>query len=212
MDRAFRRTSTDRGERPVARFAPLVLLALLALPACVTERVRSYTPRTATEQLLLSESAERAVAALALPGVQGLRVAIEVVGLGRGAEFHDDLPYLRTALRERLRRAGAIPSAPEDAERTLVARVGALGTTSRTSSFGIPEIPLVVASTPPLNLYRYIGQSGYTVLRTSQYDRDGRPLSEGERVAERTRFREWKIMVFSFRSAGDVYPKGLGPD
>ena len=92
-------------------------------------------------------------------------------------------------------------------------RVAALGTTSRHSSFGIPSIPLVVAATPPLNLYRSIAQNGYAVLRASQHGSDGRLAGEGEeRVTERTRFREWKVLFFSFRGGRDLSPKGLAPD
>lgn len=212
------RREGSRFPTPGLRAAPRPLLLASLLPVllagpigCITERVRTHTPRTATEQLLLAESAERAVEALALPGVQGRRVAIELTALGRGAEFHNDLPYLRTALEARLREEDAVIVAEEEAERILAVRASALGTTGRERAFGLPPVNLGVAATPEVSFYSATVQSGFTKLRAAQRNADGEVLGETETTFERTRFREWRILIFSFGSSREIYPKGQGP-
>jgi hypothetical protein len=197
----------------VPRFLPglLAALGLLVLPACTHTRVTTHTPRTATEQLLVSLSAERAVDALALPGVEGRRVALEVVGVGRGEEFYTDLPYVQAALEDRLRRDGAtLVETPEEAELVVAARVGTLGTTLTQSALGLPSVPIVVGSTPEITFYRSLTQQGYTRLRLAQRDASGATAAEEETVMERARYKFWKIFFLTFHS-GDAYPKDLRP-
>jgi len=200
-----------RASARAARLSRLGALAALALVGCVTERVITYTPRTATEQLLVAESAERAVDGLALPGIAERRVAVELAATGRGAEFHDDLPYLREALEGRLRQRGARVVATDAAERILAVRVGALGTTGTRSSLGIPSIPLLVGATPEIEFYRHEKQHGYTKLRVSQRAADGSAISADESAMGRARFRFWKLLFVTVTRAEDVYPAGLEP-
>lgn len=196
-----------------ATLAGVLLAASLALSACSHTRHVTHTPRTATEQLLVTESTERAVKALALPGVEGRRVAIDLVGVAPGAEFYDDLPYLEATLARRLRDDGAVVVGdPGEAERVLGVRVGALATTSTQSSFGLPEVPLVVGAVPALKIYRTFTQHGFTKLRVTQRDADGTRVAGEEVVMERTRFKVRKLFFLTFRSERDIYPKGLGPD
>lgn len=195
--------------RTVPALAGLLALGLLA-SACSTTRVTSHTPRTATEMLLVSLSAERAVEALSLPGLDGRRVALEVVGVGRGEEFYEDLPYVRAALEDRLRREGATLVDAEEAERVVAVRVGTLGTTLTQTSFGLPAIPVVVGTTPEIKFYRSLTQHGYTRLHVAQRDAAGAPAADGETVFERVRYKMWKVLFVTIHG-GDAYPKGMAP-
>jgi hypothetical protein len=100
----------------------------------------------------------------------------------------------------------------DEADRILDVRVGALATTSTESSFGLPEVPLVVGAIPALRIYRTFTQHGFTKLRVTQRDADGQRIAGEEVVMERTRFKVRKLFFLTFRSERDIYPKGLGPD
>ena len=190
----------------------MAALAVLLLVACSHSRSSSRTPRSAIEQLLVTVSAERAVEELVLPGVANRRVAIDLVGVAPGNGAYDDLPYLKAALEERLRREGAtLVGEPAEAERVVAVRVGALATMSNETAVGIPSVPLLVTATPEIKLYRSIEENGYTKLHVSQRDAQGAPSEETQVVIERARFRMWRLFFFTFRSDRDLFPEGEGP-
>ena len=68
-----------------------VILSSLLVSGCLHKRYHTDSARSATEQLLITESVERAVAGLEIPPVSGRRVAFDVVGLGPGLEFYAEV-------------------------------------------------------------------------------------------------------------------------
>ena len=63
----------------IPRLVGLCLCASLT-SGCIYSRHQTHTGRSATEQLLLTQSIERAVARLELPEVDGLDVAVDSKG------------------------------------------------------------------------------------------------------------------------------------
>jgi len=128
-------------------------MACLCLCGCNTYR-ESEPPRTATEQLLLSTAADRALRSADLAIFANHMVFVD------GTYFDSyDPKYVLGTIRDALSRAGALlaPDAGK-AEIILEARSGALSTDSGEGLFGIPAmgapIPLTGAvSIPQVALY-----------------------------------------------------------
>jgi len=173
--------------------AAAMLLSVLAA-GCLPDRIQTNTVRTSTEQLLLTEAVERAVAALELPDVSGRRVALEIVALGPGQEFYVDVPYVRAALDSRLLHAGATVVA-ETPDLQMTARVGTLGTTAREFTLGIRDV----------GLYRSSKQHGYTKLTVVTRDRAGHFVAESRPVMKHTRHDYIELMQIILRNQ-DIYP------
>lgn len=193
------RSAPPLGRRLAAAAWTLGFVATLGT-GCVYTRAQSDTPRTATEQLLLTRSMEQVVAEIELPEVAGRPVALEMVSLAEG-----DTAYLRSELEEALRKAGAILVAPEAADWVLVGFVGTLGTVSRGLDFGIPPIPLGFHTVPGLPLLRFLKQRGYTKLRLAVRDSEGRHVAEHGPVIERAFFEVYNVLFFALRR-NDIYP------
>jgi len=186
-----------------SRFVVLVV-SLLAV-GCLHQRVHTDSDRSATEQLLIAEAAERAVAAVQLPAVSGRPVSLEVVGLGPGKEFALDLPYLKAALENRLLEEGALVVEPSDAELLMTARVGALGTVARRFTLGLPYLGI--------GIYQNSKHHGYAKLRLVTRDETGTLVAKSEPVMEDTRFDYIEVMQIILRKQ-DIYPddRRLGID
>jgi len=124
----------------------LAALTLLWANGCTT--VRQTDPaRTATEQLLLSTAADRAVEDVILSQFANKKVFLDT------AYFDSyDSKYAIGAIRDALSRAGALLMAEsKGSEITIEARSGALSTDDRTYLLGLPAmaIPIPLAGTVP---------------------------------------------------------------
>jgi hypothetical protein len=142
-----------------------LILAALAAPmllwssGCTTMR-QTDPARTATEQLLLSTAADRAVEEVTLAQFANKKVFLDT-------NYFDsyDSKYAIGAIRDALSRAGALLMAEsKDSEITIEARSGALSTDDRTYLLGLPAmgVPIPLAgtvSTPELALYKSSKQS-----------------------------------------------------
>ena len=179
------------------RAAFVVLVVPLLAVGCLHQRVHSDSARTATEQLLIAEAAERAVGSVDLPSVSGREVALEVVGLGPGKEFYQDVPYVQAALQHRLLEEGATIVESGDAELVMMVRVAALGTVARQFILGIPYFNV--------GFYQNSKQHGYAKLRIVTRDGAGASVAESEPVMERSRHDFLEVMQIIFRSQ-DIYP------
>src|SRR6516162_497644 len=98
----------------------------------------SEPKRTATEQLLLSTAADRGLQGVDLAPLRGKKVFLEE------QYFRSyDQAYILGAIRELISRNGAfLVRKIDDAEIIVEARCGGLGIDTRTTLFGIPEIPI----------------------------------------------------------------------
>ena len=129
-----------------------LLVALLS--GCHSLRV-SEPKRTAAEQLLLSTAADRGLQGVNLAPLRGKKVFLEE------QYFRSyDQEYILGAIRELISTNGAfLVRKIDDAEIIVEARCGGLGIDTRTSLFGIPEIPIPIPmvgtlATPEIALYK----------------------------------------------------------
>ena len=178
----------------------LVVCVALLVTGCFYTRSVTHSKRSATEQLLISESVARAVAGLDLP-VRGQKVAGELSALPS-----TDADYAKVAVEARLRELGARVVDPAEAERTVVVLAGSLGTADREFQFGIPSIPLPGgAATPSLPFLRIVKLRGYSRLDGELVDRDGSRLAVAEPTLGRAKFELYGFLFFVYRS-NDIYP------
>lgn len=183
--------------------AAVLLGALLAAgpsTGCVYVRYQTQTPRSATEQLLVSRSIERAVEGLELPDVYGKLVSVELASIPG-----DDAKYLLAELEARLARAGAQVVAVDQAELRVVALVGVIGTAGRSTSWGIPSLPTPFGVTPELPFIKVVKQRGYTRVRVVARDSGGAGVAESEPSLGRASF-EVTNYLFVVRSKNEIYP------
>jgi len=174
-----------------------VILSSLLVSGCLYKRYHTNSARSATEQLLITESVERAVAELEIPPVSGRRVAFDVVGLGPGLEWYADLDYVAAAFAHRLMSAEALLANPEEAELLMTLRVAAIGTISRDFTLGIPQINV--------GLYQSARHHGYTKLQLVTRDGTGALVAESKPVIESTRHDYVEMMQIIWRRQ-DIYP------
>jgi len=180
----------------------LLLVCAALTSACIYSRTSSDTGRSATEQLLISHSIERAVARLDLPALSGRKVAVSLEAVPAA-----DTGYLRGLLEARLGAEGALLVAPEQAEVKVVALVGAIGTVSRRGSFGLPPIPIpTIGVTPDLPFVSTARQSGWTRLQVTVWEAGGAQIARSSGVQIESSLSLTSVLFVEFRSA-DIYPE-----
>ncbi len=112
-----------------------VLVALLLLTGCATTRT-SDTPRTAIEQLLISNAVDHALAKVDFGPLQGRSVYVN-------DKYLDGLDknYVAASVRHRILMSGArLMDKEADAEVIMEVRSGGLGTDRAESFIGIPQV------------------------------------------------------------------------
>jgi len=183
----------------------LILLSPLLTVGCLYDRYTSNTQRSATEQLLVSTSVDRAVEAVELPEVSGRRVAVKVVGLGHIDEDYDDLQYLQTALEQRLLRADGILAEKGDAaDLRMTVLVGAVGTVERHFTLGLPSYNVGV--------FGHYKQQGYTKMSLLTRDGSGEIVADSPSVMERAHHEVWELLMIVWRRQ-DIFPdRAVGID
>lgn len=127
-----------RAGRNLRTADPWVALLLLAvcLCGCGTTR-RTDTPRTATEQLLISGAVDEAIDSIQLDALRGAKVFVDE----KYAEAMTDLKYVLFRVREKLLEEGALLMPAEDKADVIVqVGVGALGTDRYEVLVGMPEV------------------------------------------------------------------------
>jgi hypothetical protein len=176
-----------------------VLLAVVVLAtACASPREPSKTPRTAVEQLLLSQAVSRTLSDLILPVSTGSTIALEVGGFWNdrmtiGTETDTsratpanaapvpsevyaptgDLVFVRDMLAGRLAEQGlVIRRAGQDAAYRVRVLVYGFGTEQGQSLFGMPPVQstLLPFSLPELTLFKKQEQQAYIRYSVDLYD------------------------------------------
>jgi Family of unknown function (DUF6655) len=145
-------------------------LASLALGGCVTDR-QTDTPRSATEELLISAAADRAAEALGDKVPAGSLLFLDTSNFDA-----TDGKYAVGAIRDALLRHGdRLADKKEQADVVLEVRSGALGTDDHEFLIGMPAIsvpvPLAGAlSLPKLALYDRTVQKGVAKFAATGID------------------------------------------
>jgi len=130
---------------------PALLLLVVALAGCSGLIRDTTTVRTATETLLISSAAERAIARLDTSTFTGQRVHLRA-----GYLACLDRAFVVSCLRAHLARSGALlVDEPDEADAVLEVRCGTLACWDASYAIGLPSLPIgwsgVFAQTPPIN-------------------------------------------------------------
>ena len=144
------------------------LLAALALTGCMGGIRGTVTARKSTEMLLVSGAAEGAITRWDASPLKGRRVFLDTQFL----EAYDE-PYVTSALRAHVSRAGALLVDREQAEWVMEVRCASLGTWEGDYLIGLPPLPLSFGGPTILSPDLTIGHSsrqGWAKLEWFVYD------------------------------------------
>ena len=202
-------------EDAMSRLAILgsVVIGLLSLVGCMLEQEISRTPRTAVEQLLLTQAVELALHNLTASLPEHASLLVEVTGLQDRARFnmtefgrgvlHDpslDLLLIRDVTATALGRLG-YQIAPPKTDPAYLARVvvESFGTTQGLTFVGMPPIQSVVIpfALPELTLYKLQEQKGYARLHVDFFDNQtGGYVGSTATVIGRTYYNQYKVLFY----------------
>ena len=178
-----------------------VLMCVVSLSGCSPTYESTKTPRTPTEQLLLTQSLQRTLIEAEAPIAPGQTVAVETVGLTA------DQAFVTAFIEKWLAREGL--NLPKDGKESLMARVtlDAFGTLQDLTFFGIPQISAALLSIPEIAFYKVQKQLGMTRLSIDFIEKQtGRlirstPIYEGDAY-----YNKYTVFVFVNFSATDLLP------
>ena len=186
----------------------LLIAATLSLAACSTAR-ESEPGRTATEQLLFSVAAERAVDQLALNIPADVKVFVDPAYV-EGT----DSKYLLSTIRNRvLQRGAALVDGKGDAEIVLEPRIGAISIDRGKTLVGTPgfDFPVPLAGDlgfPQLALFKSDTQQGVIKVAATSYDsKTGKLIQDMDPVYGFSHKTE-RVVLFVFSwSVNDLMPQ-----
>jgi hypothetical protein len=174
---------------------------LSSLPGCGTVKTTG-TARTGTEQLLLTNAWDSALAKIDFRPLTGVPVYLDTTNASA-----IDQGWVVSSLRQAMLTQGVLlRSKPEQAQWIVEARVGAYGTDAYNALVGIPQTTIPPTFTgvptgtiPEISLLKKSHQEGVAKLAIFAYDR-----ASGQLV--------WNSgTVLATSSAKDLYVGGVGP-
>lgn len=207
-------------------FMKVSLLFLMILKAslmgCALEQEISRTPRTAVEQVLLTQAVEQALVNLKVQLPEGVNVDVDATGLesdrsrlrmtnadlGAIDRPSRDIFYVRDIVAAELGRRGYRVSA-RDTESPYLVRVMAesFGTMQGSVFFGMPPVQsvLIPFSLPELVVYKQQSQSGYARLHLDVYDnRTGEFLGSSPKLVGRAYYNQYTVLILITWNRTDV--------
>jgi hypothetical protein len=171
----------------------------------------SDSPRTATEQLLVSDAVDRAVSEIDFGPLAGRDVYLDT----RYIVTALDQNYLVSTLRQHMLATGCvIHDKAEDADYVVEVRAGALGTNRQDVLLGVPAtnlptggmLPVGSAAIPEIALMKRTNQQAVCKLAVFAYDRmSGQPVwqSGNRKIASRAK-DSWFLGAGPFQK-GTIY-------
>jgi hypothetical protein len=190
------------------------LASAILFCGCTLEQEFSRTPRTAVEQLLLTQSVthslhnltaflpEQASLRVDVTGLQTDRANLNMQGDQRGILNgpSNDLILIRDAVATGLGRLG-YRIEPRDASPTYLARVvvEAFGTTQGLTFFGMPPVQSMIIpfSLPALTIYKAEGQKGYARLHIDFFEyQSGKFVGSSPTIIGRTYYNQYTLLFF----------------
>lgn len=179
------------------------------------------TKRSATEQLLISEAVDNAVAKLEFNELRGHKVFFDTAFLKsvRSENFINQ-DYVISAIRQQLAAAGAlIQDTRKTADTIVEARVGALGTDGHEVTYGIPKTGGIsaaasalsstpIASLPEISFAQTNSQAGIAKVIVFAYDQHTKePIwQSGVARAESDCSHTWVLGAGPFEK-GSIYER-----
>ena len=180
----------------------------ITILGCSFTRIESYTPRTATEELLVSQAFERAVKALDLPDLAGRTVAVEMAMVGSGQEFANDAAFAKAMIETAVGRKGGRIVDAKEAELVVTAIVSALATNGRSALIGLPEMKGTILGIPEIPLLKVLREKGFARVQLVVRDRDGYQTAHAGPVMGNANFNVYSIFFIAFRS-NDIYDEPI---
>jgi hypothetical protein len=208
----FPMATSNRGDNVAAVLATSAAM-LLVLVGCTT--VRSTSPsRSATEELLITQAAERAADNLArsIPG--GLKIYFDKEYL-----TGEDAPYVAATIQDHLLRRGeTLVEDKKQAEAVLFPRIGALSTNEFQTMVGSPPLPVPFAwgtgvTTPELNLFKHVEADGIAKFyATVQNTKTGKLIVATDPAYGYSRHSHWILLFLFTWSEDDLGTGAKNPD
>ena len=204
----------------VSSFVLSILTALVT--GCALEQEVSRTPRTAVEQVLLTQAVEQALVNLSVRLPDDVNVDVDAIALesdrsrlrmtnvdlGAVDRPSRDLLYVRDAVAAELGRRGyRISGRGTESPYSVRVMVESFGTMQGSVFVGMPPVQsvLIPFSLPELTLYRRQSQSGYARLHVDVYDnRTGEFLGSTPKLVGRTYFNQYTVLFFATWHRTDV--------
>ena len=184
-----------------------VTILAAALGGCTTIRETDATP-TASEQLLVSTAAERAVDRLDLAIPHGTKVFLDT------ADFEGTDKYVVGAVKDRLLRQGGLLVADKGQADTIVEiRAGALSANERQTLVGVPPIGLPVplagaVSLPEIALYKEEKRQGLAKIAATTYDAKTGGLVQSTGAQYGISHKDnWVVLLVFDWSSNDLVPE-----
>ena len=198
------------------------VLFMMLVGGCSLEQELSRTPRTAVEQVLLTQAVTHALTNLTLRLPAGVNVELDATGLesdrsrlrmtnsdlGTLNSPNRDILYIRDTVAAELGRRGYLVRA-RDMETPYLVRVMAesFGTMQGVTFFGMPPVQsvLIPFALPELTLYKQENQSGYARLHLDIYDnRTGEFLGSSATLVGRTFYNQYTLLFFLTWNRTDI--------
>ncbi len=212
----LRRWETEFVSGLTLRQLCLILCCLLFVSGC-----GAAIQRNGTEQLLLSDSVDRAIDQLDLSPLAGRKVYLdtEYMKTFKGANVFINSDYIISAMRQKLTTTGCFIQATRlEADYVLEARVGALGTDSMEVTYGIPSsnglgvaatalsgVPAVPAI-PEISVGKRNGVKGISKIVVFAYHRETSiPVWQSGSAIARSDARDSWFMGVGPLTRGSVY-------
>ncbi len=184
----------------------VVLVLAVAVAGCTTQR-RTEPQRSATEEMLISSAADRAVGELRFD-VKGKKVFVDATNY-KGL----DREYTVAAVHERLLRDGAmLVGDRKNADAVVEMRNGAQSIDQRNFLIGIPsfDLPIPLAGAfkfPEIALYRRAVDIGVSKLTVAGFDaKTGAYLGSSEPVYGFAHDKNYRVMIFFGWNRQDFRP------
>ena len=201
------------------RFFNLAFYTCVVACAIVSVGCGTTTKRSGTEQLLISDAVDNAVAKLDFHELTGQKVFFDTSFLKsvRSDNFVNE-DYVISAIRQQLTAAGAlVQESRKDADTIVEARVGALGTDGHEITYGIPKTGGLsaaasvlssspVASLPEVSFAQTNAQAGIAKVIVFAYDQKTKePIwQSGVARAESNCSHTWVLGAGPFEK-GSIY-------
>jgi hypothetical protein len=205
---------------PVHDFFRLCLLGALAMALALASGCGLNKSRLATEQLVVSDAVDRAVATIDFSPLSGRQVHFDTKYLANvKLTPNGNTEYVISSLRQQMAAYDVrLMDKPEEAEFIVEARVGVLGNDGQELTYGIPgtaafstasvflAAPIPAPAMPELSLGRRNHQQGTAKIGMFAYDRETRePVWQAGLAKGSTRARDlWVLGLGPFESSGPV--------
>ena len=189
-----------------------ILLSFIFVTGCVGGIRDTTTARTATEILLVSTAAERAIGNYSVDkNLKGKKVTLD-------DSRYDavDKPYVVSALREHLSASGAIVVA-DGSDYTIELRNGTLGIFDSDFTIGIPGLPVALGGigaelppviTPPISIFKRDSSQGWCKMQLWVYKTDDNTfVSKSGDLWGSSYYNQWIFFFIGpFDGSNDIYP------